>query len=122
VDSHFSHFAWREQERSAGGIGKIGFPLVSDLTKKIATDYHVLINGSVALRGLYLIDKEGIVRHQVVNDLPLGRSTEEALRIVDALQSFEKDGEVCPADFHRGAATMKADQNGLVEYAKEHLA
>lgn len=107
VDSHFSHFAWRSTPRSNGGIGDIKYPLVADLNKKIAEEYDVLLDGGVALRGLFLIDKEGIVRHQVVNDLPLGRSVDEALRMVEALQYFEKNGEVCPANWKEGARTIK---------------
>ncbi|TWT87580.1 putative peroxiredoxin [Pseudobythopirellula maris] len=107
VDSHYSHFAWREQPRSQGGIGPIEYPLVADLNKKIAADYDVLIDGGVALRGLFLVDKEGVVRHQVVNDLPLGRSVDEALRMVQALQYFEQNGEVCPANWKEGSNTIK---------------
>lgn len=116
VDSHYSHFAWRETSRKTGGIGKIGFPLVSDLTKKISSDYDVLLPDGMALRGLFLIDTKGVVRHQVVNDLPLGRSIDEALRMVDALQTFETVGEVCPANYKKGDKTMKTSQQGLVDY------
>jgi peroxiredoxin (alkyl hydroperoxide reductase subunit C) len=119
VDSHFSHYAWRETDVKKGGIGKIGYPLVSDLTKKIASDYQVLLDDGIALRGLFLIDKDQVVRHQVINDLPLGRSIVETLRMVDALQTFEKFGEVCPADFKSGDKTMKADQTGLEKYMQE---
>jgi alkyl hydroperoxide reductase subunit AhpC len=107
VDSHFSHLAWRNIPRSQGGIGNIRYPLVADLNKQISRDYDVLVDGGVALRGLFLIDKDGIVRHQVVNDLPLGRSVDEALRMVKALQYFEKNGEVCPADWKEGNRTIK---------------
>ena len=107
VDSHYSHFAWRETPRDKGGIGKVNYPLVADLNKKIAEDYDVLLDGGVALRGLFLIDKDGLVRHQVVNDLPLGRSVDEALRMVEALQYFEKNGEVCPANWKEGSRTIK---------------
>ncbi|MEM9186479.1 MAG: peroxiredoxin [Planctomycetota bacterium] len=107
VDSHFSHFAWRETPRDKGGIGAIHYPLLADLNKKIAEAYDVLLDGGVALRGLFLIDKEGVVRHQVVNDLPLGRSVDEALRMVEALQYFEKNGEVCPANWKEGERTIK---------------
>jgi len=102
VDSHFSHFAWRETDRKNGGIGRISYPLVSDMTKKISSDYGVLLDEGIALRGLFLIDKNGIIRHQLVNDLPLGRSIDEALRMVDALSTFETVGEVCPANFKPG--------------------
>ena len=107
VDSEFSHFAWCNTDRSQGGIGKINYPLVSDMNKQIARDYDVLIDAGIALRGLFLIDKDGVVRHQVVNDLPLGRSVDEALRMVQALQYFEKNGEVCPANWQEGSRTIK---------------
>jgi alkyl hydroperoxide reductase subunit AhpC len=107
VDSKFSHHAWRKQSRNDGGVGDIRYPMLEDLSKKIAADYDVLFNGSVALRGLFLIDKTGVVRHQVVNDLSLGRSVNEALRMVDALQYFEKNGEVCPVDWKSGEKGIK---------------
>jgi peroxiredoxin (alkyl hydroperoxide reductase subunit C) len=107
VDSHFSHLAWRNLPRNQGGIGPVDYALVADLNKQIARDYDVLIGDSVALRGLFLIDKEGIVRHQVVNDLPLGRSVDEALRMVQALQFVETHGEVCPANWQEGSRTIK---------------
>ena len=112
VDSHFSHLAWRNTPRDQGGLGNIQYPLVADLSKQIATDYDVLTGGTVALRGLFLIDQQGIVRHQVVNDLPLGRSVDEALRMVQALQYFEKNGEVCPANWKEGARTIKPTVDG----------
>ncbi len=107
IDSHFSHFAWRNLPRSEGGIGQIQYPLIADINKQIARDFNVLLDDGVALRGLFLIDKEGVIRHQVVNDLPLGRSVDEALRMVKALQYFEANGEVCPADWKEGSATIK---------------
>ncbi|MGN6137076.1 MAG: peroxiredoxin [Aureliella sp.] len=107
VDSHFSHLAWRNLSRDQGGLGNIEYPLVADITKRIARDYDVLVDESVALRGLFLIDKSGIVRHQVVNDLPLGRSVDEALRMVQALKFFEENGEVCPANWKEGSRTIK---------------
>ena len=107
IDSHFSHLAWRNTSRSDGGIGEIQYPLVADLNKKIAKKYDVLLNKAIALRGLFLIDKDGVVRHQVVNDLPLGRSVDEALRVVKALQFTEEHGEVCPADWQEGNRTIK---------------
>jgi alkyl hydroperoxide reductase subunit AhpC len=112
IDSHFSHLAWRNTPRTAGGIGEIRYPLVADLNKEIARAYDVLLPGGIALRGLFLIDKEGTVKHQVVNDLPLGRSVDEALRMVQALQFFEQHGEVCPADWHAGDLTIKPDTAG----------
>lgn len=109
VDSHYSHLAWRNVPRNRGGIGKIEYPLLADLDKSIAKSYEVLLPAGIALRGLYIIDRDGIVRHQLVNDLPLGRSVDEALRIVDALQFHESHGEVCPANWRTGQPTMKAD-------------
>lgn len=116
VDSHFSHLAWRNQPRSQGGIGEIAYPLVADLNKQISRDYDVLLDGGVALRGLFLIDCNGVVRHQVVNDLPLGRSVDEALRMVQALQYFERNGEVCPADWKEGNRTIKPGVNESKEF------
>ena len=109
VDSHFSHLAQRNTPRTEGGLGQINYPLVADLKKQIAESYGVLLPAGIAVRGLFLIDKAGVVRHQVVNDLPLGRSVDEALRMVQALQFFEKNGEVCPANWQEGARTIKAN-------------
>ncbi|PCJ60001.1 MAG: thioredoxin peroxidase [Planctomycetota bacterium] len=106
VDSHFSHLAWKNTTLENGGIGDIQYPLVSDLTKSISTNYGVLFNGIIALRGLFLIDKEGVIQHSVVNNLPLGRNVEEALRMVDALQHTEENGEVCPANWKTGEEAM----------------
>ena len=120
VDSHFSHLAWKNTPVEKGGIGNVQYPIVADITKNIARDYDVLVDDSVALRGSFLIDKEGIVRHQVVNDLPLGRNIDEMLRMVDALQFTEEHGEVCPAGWQEGKKGMKADPAGVAEYlAKE---
>ena len=113
VDSEFTHFAWRQTPVEKGGIGAIGYPLVADLNKNIARAYGVLLNDAVALRGLFLIDTHGVVRHALVNDLPLGRSVDEALRMVDALQFHEEHGEVCPAGWNKGKAGMKANPNGV---------
>ena len=121
IDSHFSHLAWRNTPRAQGGIGQIDYPLVADLNKDIARDYDVLLPGGIALRGLFLIDKDGVVRHQVVNDLPLGRSVDETLRMVQALQYFETNGEVCPADWKEGSRTFKADpENSKVFFEAEY--
>lgn len=120
VDSHFTHFAWKETPVEKGGIGNIQFPMVADLTKSIARDYDVLLNDAVAFRGTFLIDGNGIVRHQVINDLPLGRNVDEALRMVDALQFFEENGEVCPAGWNRGDEGMKADAAGVAKYLKKN--
>ena len=116
VDSHFSHHAWRNTPVDKGGIGAVQYPLVADITKQIAADYDVLCNGSVAFRGTFLIDKEGVVQHQVVNNLPLGRNIQEAIRMVDALQFHEQNGEVCPANWNKGKDGMKADAEGVASY------
>lgn len=107
IDSKFSHLVWRKMPRTEGGLGEIAYPLIADLNKSISRTYDVLFDESVSLRALFLIDKGGIVRHQLVNDLPLGQSVDEALRMVQALQLFEKSGEVCPADWHAGARAIK---------------
>jgi peroxiredoxin 2/4 len=120
VDSHFTHLAWKNTPRNQGGIGQINYPLVADLNKKIAQDYGVLLEGGVALRGLFLIDKQGVVRHAVINDLPLGRSVDEALRMVDALAFHETHGEVCPANWHAGEEAMKPTAKGVAEYLAKH--
>ncbi len=116
IDSHFTHLAWRNTEINNGGIGPVKYPLVADLTKNIARDYDVLINDAVALRGSFLIDKNGVVQHQVVNNLPLGRNIDEMLRMVDALQFTEEHGEVCPAGWKDGDKGMKASTAGVAEY------
>ena len=116
VDSQFTHLAWKNTPLNKGGIGNVQFPLVADLTKRIAEQYGVLFNGAVALRGLFLIDKTGVVRHAVINDLPFGRNVDEALRMLDALQFHEKHGEVCPANWKEGEAAMKPTAAGVAEY------
>jgi peroxiredoxin (alkyl hydroperoxide reductase subunit C) len=120
IDSHFSHLAWKNTPVDNGGIGKVRFPIVADITKKIARDYDVLVDEAVALRGTFLIDKRGIVRHQVVNDLGLGRNIDDALRTLDALQFLEEHGEVCPANWKKGEAGMKPTTDGVAKYLKEH--
>ncbi len=120
VDSEYSHFAWKNTPVEKGGIGQIRYPLVSDIKKSISRSYGVLFDDSVALRGLFLIDKDGIVRHCVINDLPLGRSVDEAIRMVDALQHFEKYGEVCPANWKDGQEAMKPSADGVAEYLSKH--
>jgi peroxiredoxin (alkyl hydroperoxide reductase subunit C) len=116
IDSQFTHLAWRNTPRKQGGLGEIRYPLLSDMKKELATSYGVLTEGGVALRGLFLIDKNGIVRHELVNDLPLGRNVGEALRIVEALQFSEQSGEVCPANWESGKTGMKADPKGSQDY------
>lgn len=120
VDSQFTHLAWKNTARQDGGIGPINYPLVADLNKSIARQYGVLFDDSVALRGLFLIDKEGIVRHAVVNDLSLGRNVDEALRMVDALQFTEAHGEVCPANWKAGDEAMKPTAEGVADYLAKH--
>jgi peroxiredoxin (alkyl hydroperoxide reductase subunit C) len=120
VDSHFTHLAWKNTSVQTGGIGNISFPLVADLDKSISEDYGVLLPDGIALRGLFLIDKEGVVRHQLINDLPLGRSVDEAIRILDALQFTEKYGEVCPANWKPGEEAMKPTAEGVAEYLSKH--
>ncbi len=130
TDTHFSHFAWLNTPQDQGGIQGVTYPLVADAAKTIAQNYDVLaghydynedgevtfVGEPVAYRGLFLIDKEGIVRHQVVNDLPLGRSIDEAIRVVDALQYFEEKGEVCPANWEEGQEGMLATKEGVSSY------
>ena len=120
VDSHFSHFAWKNTPINEGGIGSIHYPLVSDLDKSISRDYGVLLPEGIALRGLFLVDREGIVRHMVVNDLPLGRSVNEALRVLHALQFTEEYGDVCPANWQKGEEAMKPTAEGVAEYLTKH--
>lgn len=120
VDSHFTHLAWKETEIEKGGIGNVQYPLVADIKKEIARAYGVLHDDSVALRGLFLIDKEGVVRHAVVNDLPLGRNVDEALRMLDALRFTEEHGEVCPANWHEGEEAMKPTAKGVADYLAKH--
>ena len=120
IDSQFSHFAWRNTPVKQGGIGQIDFPLVADIKKQISRDYGVLLDDSVALRGLFLIDREGIVRHALVNDLPLGRNVGEALRILDALQFTEEHGEVCPANWTAGDDAMTPTAEGVATYLANH--
>lgn len=116
VDSQFSHFAWKNTAIKEGGIGQVRFPLVADLTKQIARDFDVLFNESVALRGSFLIDKDGTVRHAVINDLPLGRNIDEMIRMVDTMLFVNEHGEVCPAGWQKGDEGMKADAKGVAEY------
>lgn len=120
VDSQYTHLAWKKTPVEKGGIGNVKFPLVADLTKKIAQDYGVLFDGAVALRGLFLIDKAGVVRHALINDLPLGRNVDEALRMLEALQFTEKHGEVCPANWKEGQEGMKATPEGVASYLAKH--
>lgn len=134
TDTEQSHWGWLQQPKNQGGIQGVKYPIVADTTKIISMNFDVLFgeyqvdetdtlvaNGPmIAFRGLYLIDKNGIVRHQLINDLPLGRSVDEALRMVDALQFFEENGEVCPANWHKGDTAMKATHDGVANYLAKH--
>jgi peroxiredoxin (alkyl hydroperoxide reductase subunit C) len=120
VDSQFSHFAWKNTPVKEGGIGQVRYPLVADLNKQISRDYDVLLGDSVALRGSFLLDKDGTVRHAVINDLPLGRNIDEMLRMIDAMLFTNEHGEVCPAGWAKGDAGMKASTEGVAEYLSAH--
>lgn len=116
VDSAFTHLAWKNTPRKQGGLGEIRYPLVADITKSIARDYGVLTEGGVALRGTFIIDPKGVIRQATINDLPVGRNIDEAIRLVKAFQFVEKHGEVCPANWDEGKRTMKADPEKSKEY------
>jgi peroxiredoxin (alkyl hydroperoxide reductase subunit C) len=121
VDSQFTHLAWKKTSVDDGGIGPIKFPLVSDLKGQIARDFGVLHDSEgVALRGLFLIDREGVVRHAVINDLSLGRSVPEALRMLDAVRFVDEKGDVCPANWEKGAEGMKPTKEGAVDYLSKY--
>jgi len=120
TDSKFSHLAWVNTPRAEGGLGKLRYPLVADFTKKIAADYGVLLEGGMALRGLFIIDPEGTVAYQTVHDLNIGRNTREVLRVLQALQFSKAHGEVCPADWEPGRETMKPDPVGSKDYFRKH--
>ena len=120
VDSKFTHLAWKNTAIENGGIGNIQYPLVQDLNKEIAKAYGILFNGSVALRGLFLVDPTGKIRHSVINDLPLGRNVDEALRMVDAVQFSDTHGEVCPANWKQGEEAMKPTAAGVASYLAKH--
>jgi alkyl hydroperoxide reductase subunit AhpC len=120
VDSKFSHLAWVETPRNKGGLGDIAYPLVADITKQIGEDYDVLLPAGITLRGLYIIGPEGNIRYKLVHDLGTGRSVDEVLRVLEAIQTTDKTGEVCPAGWHAGSDTMKPDPNGSQEYFSKH--
>lgn len=134
IDSKFSHYAWLNTEKNNGGIKGVQYPIVADCSKMIAWNYGVLAGeytsnennqvvfegNPVAYRGLFLIDKNGIIRHQVINDLPLGRSVDEALRMVDALNFHEEHGEVCPANWHQGEKALEATSEGIASYLSQN--
>lgn len=116
IDSHFSHLAWKNTAIENGGIGNVQFPLVADINKEVTDAYDVRTGPGIALRGSFLIDKDGVVQHQVINNLSLGRDIDEMLRVVDALQFTEEHGEVCPAGWQKGKAGMKGSTEGVAEY------
>ena len=122
IDSHFTHNAWRNTPVNEGGIGPVTYTMVADIDQSIVKAYDVQAEGGMAFRGTFLIDTNGIVRHQVVNDLPLGRNMDEVTRMVEALQFHEEYGEVCPAGWKKGDDGMKASPLGVAEYLSEHVA
>ncbi|NDJ26544.1 peroxidase [Campylobacter sp. MIT 12-8780] len=119
-DNEFSHFAWKNTPVNEGGIGQVQFPLVADLTREIARGFDVLFNEAVALRGSFLLDKDGTVRHAVINDLPLGRNIDEMIRMVDTMLFTNEHGEVCPAGWNKGDEGMKANPKGVADYLGKH--
>ncbi|MEN8163111.1 MAG: peroxiredoxin [Acidobacteriota bacterium] len=122
VDSQFSHWAWKNTPRNQGGLGQVRFPIVADLKKTISKDYGVLLKKEgIALRGLFILDKDGVIHHSTVNNLPLGRNVDEVLRTLDALQFTEEHGEVCPANWNPGDAAMKPTSDGVADYLGEHM-
>lgn len=120
VDSKFSHYHWRKTPINEGGIGEISYPLVSDIKKSISRDYGILYDDSVALRATFIIDNKFIVRHQSINDLPLGRNIDEFTRIVDAIKHNQEHGEVCPAGWKKGKPAMQASDEGVADYLNSH--
>ncbi len=120
TDSHFSHLAWKNTDVNNGGIGNVQYPLVADFQKTISQDYGVLLDGGMALRGTFIIDKDGIMQSAVVNNLGLGRNIDEALRTVDALQHLEEHGEVCPANWTKGDDAMTPSAEGVAKYLTDH--
>jgi alkyl hydroperoxide reductase subunit AhpC len=116
VDSEYSHFAWSQLPRDKGGLSPIEIPLVSDIKKEIARNFGVLHEESVAVRGLFIVDSKGVIRHATINDLPVGRNVDEALRVIQAIQFADKHGEVCPANWKPGQSSMKPDPAGSQEY------
>ncbi len=120
IDSHFSHLAWKKTEVNNGGIGNVQYPLIADIDKSVTDAYDLRTGPGIALRGSFLIDRDGVVQHQVVNNLPLGRNIDEMLRTIDALQFTEEHGEVCPAGWQKGKAGMKGSTEGVAEYLANH--
>jgi peroxiredoxin (alkyl hydroperoxide reductase subunit C) len=122
IDSQFTHLAWKNTPVEKGGIGQVKYTMVADVKHEICKAYDVELDGGVALRGSFLIDRAGVVRHQVVNDLPLGRNIDEMLRMIDALQFTEEHGEVCPAGWKKGDAGMNASPSGVADYLAKNAA
>ncbi len=120
IDSQFTHLAWKNTPVDQGGLGQVRFPMVADLSKEIARSFGVLTGGTVALRGSFLVDRAGVVRHVTINDLPLGRNVDEAIRMIDALQFHEEAGEVCPAGWQKGDPGMKNTPDGVADYLSKH--
>ncbi|MEM8593428.1 MAG: peroxiredoxin [Pseudomonadota bacterium] len=120
IDSHFTHNAWRNTAINDGGIGAVKYTMAADMTHDICRAYDVESDGGVAFRGVFLIDKEGVVRSQIVNDLPLGRNMDELIRLVEALQFHEEHGEVCPAGWNKGDSGMDASPTGVASYLAEN--
>lgn len=120
VDSQFTHWAWKNTPVNEGGIGQINYPLIADLNKEISANYGVLLPDGISLRGTFLIDKEGIVRHITINDLPLGRNIQEMVRLLDAIQFHELHGDVCPANWKEGEEAMTPTSTGVADYLTKH--
>jgi peroxiredoxin (alkyl hydroperoxide reductase subunit C) len=120
IDSHYTHLAWKNTPINEGGIGKVQYPMVADLDKSISKSFDVLLDAGIALRGSFLLDKDGTIRHAVVNDLPLGRNIDEMIRMVDAMLFTNEHGEVCPAGWQDGQEGMKPNTQGVAEYLAKH--
>jgi peroxiredoxin (alkyl hydroperoxide reductase subunit C) len=121
IDSQFTHLAYKNTPRDQGGIGQVRFPMISDINKKLASAFQVLNGGGVALRATIITDKNGIIRHYSVNDLPIGRNIDEIIRVIDAIEHHAKHGEVCPANWSQGKTAIKPTQEGIVSYLRENI-
>ena len=117
VDSKFTHLKWTETKRNEGGVGELNYPLLADLNKQVANQYGILLEAGITLRGLFIIDNEGVVQHATINNLGVGRSVDETIRLVQAFQFVKKSGEVCPANWNPGDSAMKPDPTGLKNFA-----
>lgn len=116
VDSHFSHLAWKNTPYNKGGVGNIQFPMISDMNKEISRSYNVLNDDGISMRGTFIIDEHFVLRHLLVNDLPIGRNVNETLRVIDAIIHHDANGEVCPAGWHKGEEGITASQKGVSDY------